>query len=142
MNADLMTRLEKLEKENRVMKLVGGALLAAVTIGGTLSFVGPRVCDTVWAERIVLQDSGGRSRMTLNAYNTTAPAITFNDKQGKAIAALKVSEDGTMNVDLFKRGKTTSASFTLTPEGFTNKKSCSSAKKSSCSSTDEDASIN
>jgi len=142
MNADLMTRMEKLEKENRVMKFVGGALLLAVTVGGTLSMAGPRVCDTVWAERIVLQDSGGRSRMTLNAYNTTAPAITFQDKQGKAIAALKVSENGTMDVDLFKRGKTTNASFTLTPDGFKNSKECSSAKKSSCSATDEDAGIN
>ena len=142
MNAELMNRIEQLETQKRVTKYVAGALLAAVTIGATLSFAGPRVCDTVWAERIVLQDSGGRSRMTLNAYNTTAPAITFQDKQGKAIAALKVSEDGTMDVDLFKRGKTANASFTLTPEGFTNAKNCSSAKKSSRFASDKEGSMN
>jgi len=93
-------------------------LLAAIGLAGIVGFAAPRVCNTVWAERFVVQDSRGNSRMVLNAYSTKTPGITFNDASGKGVAALQIEKSGDMSLKIFKRAGRRAASFSFTPENL------------------------
>lgn len=115
---ELMTRLDRLERENRRIKRVGGSLLAALGLAGIVGFAAPKMCNTVWAERFVLQDSRGQQRMVLNAYSTKTPAITFNDAKGKGVAALQIEQSGDMSLKVFKQAGQEAASFSFTPENL------------------------
>jgi hypothetical protein len=131
---ELMSRLDRLERENRRIKRVGGSLLAAIGLVGIVGFAAPKVCDTVWAERFVLKDSRGNQRMVLNAYSTKTPAITFNDASGKGVAALQIEQSGEMSLKVFKKAGQSEASFSFTPDNLNSIKAASNA--------DADRSIN
>ena len=136
---ELMSRLDRLERENRRIKRVGGSLLAAIVLGGIVGFAAPKVCNTVWAERFVLQDSRGQSRMVLNAYSTKTPAITFNDAAGKGVAALQIEKSGDMSLKIFKRAGRPASSFSFTPD---NLEALNSSCQSARVNADADRSIN
>ena len=100
----LAARLEKLERQNRRLKLGGGALAVGLGLLGLTAAAGP-LCDVVSAERFVLHDARGKTRMTLDAYHTE-PVITLQDKAGKAVARFGVGEDGQAYlVTLDEKGK-------------------------------------
>lgn len=153
---DLVARLDKLERENRKLKRWGGVLAAGAIAAGLMSMVNPTaspsaamssnaVCDTVWAERFVMQDSRGKKRMMLDAYSNGTPTVAFYDKAGKSLAQLAVASDGQATLDMFMSGKKHTAYMRLSEEGApywaaaqsASKTSCTTAKKSSCSKDGE-----
>ncbi len=90
----IIDRLERLERQNRRMKLTGLATLVVVgafllmgqaSLSGTLS--------EVRARRFVLQDSRGRERAALDI-NSGAPGLVLLDANGKPRAVLAVLSDG------------------------------------------------
>ena len=92
----LLQRVEKLEKSNKRLKLLGGAALAGL---GALSLMSASraMCDTVWAERFVLKDEHGKKRIMLDAYHTH-PNIAFYDVQGKKqIATIALGKNDVPN---------------------------------------------
>ena len=105
----LITRVEKLEKQNRRLRRVGGGLLAVLGVVGLMSMAAPRVCKTVWGERFVLRDSQGRDRMRLDAYSSTSPSLTLMNRSGTGTARLILAEDGDMQLQFFSKGKPTPA---------------------------------
>jgi len=88
---DLVRRLETLERENRRLKRYGLAIAGVVGLVGLTGMVAPRLCNTVWAERFVLNDSGGKTRLTLDAYRAGDPVVTAQDQSGKTFAKLTLS---------------------------------------------------
>lgn len=108
---DLLTRLEQLESENRRMKRVGTALFSCLGLGLLVGFAAPRICDTISAERFLVKDSRGKTRIMLNAYSTDAPSITWSNAKGKQIATLSLDSSDEMNLEVFKDGKSTKRSF-------------------------------
>ena len=58
----LVTRLEKLERQNRFFKILGVMILLAA---GAALFMGARPLDVLQAERFVLVDSSGQAMATL-----------------------------------------------------------------------------
>lgn len=94
----LAQRIQQLERANRRMKIFGGIALV-----GTLCLAAatPYVCDVVTGERLVLRDSSGRSRITMNAYNTETPALEFQSKEGRTTGSLTISDDGIANLSLY-----------------------------------------
>lgn len=89
----ILKRLEKLERQNRRMKLAG---LGAFVIAGTLLLMGQtrRVHpSTITATGFVLVDAQGRERATLAMYNG-GPRLDLYDENGKARAGLTVTSDG------------------------------------------------
>lgn len=90
-NQDLVRRLENLERENRRLKRFGLGILGAAGLLTLTGMVAPRLCKEVWAERFVLNDSGGKTRLSLDAYRAGDPVITAQDKSGKTFAKLTLS---------------------------------------------------
>lgn len=84
---DIQARVERLERENRRLKRIGGGLAVGVTALCLMS-AATSFCKTVWAERLVLQDSSGKERLTMDAYTSGTPAITMQDASGKSVARL------------------------------------------------------
>jgi hypothetical protein len=75
----LAERVKKLERENRFFKLTG-----VIIACGVLAFVGlgaanrPRVVE---AEKIVLRDAQGHSRLTIGTPETTGAAISLRPNE-------------------------------------------------------------
>ncbi len=89
----LTTRLHELERETRRWKrgtLAAGLALAVVV----LAAAAPVVCDVVSGEQLVLRDENGRTRVTLDAYRTEAPALAFQDRDGRVRARLGLDAAG------------------------------------------------
>lgn len=84
---DVPSRLARLERDNRRLKFVGtGLALALATF--SLTSAATSFCKTVWAERLVLQDSSGNDRLTMDAYSSATPSITMKDATGQSVARL------------------------------------------------------
>lgn len=94
----LAQRIQQLERSNRRMKVLGGLALAVTLCTAAAA---PYVCDVVTGERLVLRDTSGRSRITMNAYNTETPALEFQSKEGRTTGSLTVSDDGIANLTLY-----------------------------------------
>jgi hypothetical protein len=116
-STSLAARLEKLEQENRRMKRVGGALLGAIGVVALCGAAAPAFCKTVWAERLVLRDSSGRDRMTMDAYSSSTPSITMRDAKGESVVRLSW-KDGVLMDMLDAKGKS-AATVKIDREGRT-----------------------
>ena len=121
MNVDVQAlndRVQKLEDQNRKLKRYG---LAALALAGvvTLSSMAAAVCNTVYAERFVLQDSGGNERARITAYETGGvPQFTLQDKRGRKALALGVTEDGRGYIEVADaQGKMVRSHFAVGAEG-------------------------
>ncbi|HYB71597.1 MAG TPA: hypothetical protein VEH80_13040, partial [Candidatus Bathyarchaeia archaeon] len=92
---ELTRRLERLERENRRLKLLG--LLAAVGLA-SLTVMGQtaptQVANAVEAERFVLRDAGGHVRGTLGLRPDGAAALTLADDTQQDRAILSVTPQG------------------------------------------------
>ena len=89
-NEQLLARLESVEKQNRQIKLWGGAATAVLVAGLGFSFAGPNmVCDTVTAERFNLVNYQGETRATLDAYGRDEAILQLNQKDGQGSITLK-----------------------------------------------------
>ena len=90
---DLARRIDALERENRRIKRLGAIAAGALAAVGLCSMAAPRLCKTVWAERFVLNDTGGKTRLTLDAYAQGDPTIVAQDAQGKTFAKLVLAHE-------------------------------------------------
>jgi hypothetical protein len=113
----LIARVERLEVENRRLKRGGVAVLAIAAVGA-LASASAAVCKTVWAERFVLNDSGGRERAVLTAYETGGkPVLSLFDERGKPSIAFGVAEDGRAYVELPGKDGVVRSHFAVSAEG-------------------------
>lgn len=121
---ELNDRLQKLEGENKRLKrfaLAGVALLGVVGLSSmalTSSFKTVAMCKTVWAERFVLQDSSGRERGVITAYETGgAPVFSLLDDKGKKAISFGVAESGKAYVEVPGAEGAVRSHFGISPEG-------------------------
>lgn len=97
---DLSSRLDRLERENRRWRrIVVGVGGLAATLG--LVAMATPVCDVITAERLVLRDTSGRQRFTIDAYNQETPTITWSDKSGRTMARLALENDGLARITYY-----------------------------------------
>src|SRR5256885_7458494 len=75
--SQLVTRLEKLERQNRFFKILGVLILL---VAGTALFMGARPLDVIQAERFVLVDSTGQTMATLGPDGSGRPGLSIKDK--------------------------------------------------------------
>ena len=94
---ELSARLAQVERSKRRMKLLGGLGLALALVG----FAAPKVCDVVTGERLVLHDESGRTRVAIDAYRTSQPAVQFTSSSGKVVGTLAVNDDGIASLTLY-----------------------------------------
>ena len=88
-------RLEKLERQNRRMKLAG---VGTLVIAGAFLLMGqasgPRTLSEVRARSFVLVDAQGKQRTTLEMYEDSPRLAFLDDANGKIRAALGTSSLG------------------------------------------------
>ena len=87
---DLNVRLERLEQQNKNLKRWGAGLALGLGLLGLAS--AKMVCDTVTGERLVIHDTSGRARVTVDAYGSDTPSLVFNNRDGRASAKMGVNE--------------------------------------------------
>jgi hypothetical protein len=71
-------RLEKIERENRVLKRIGVVVLSFLAALVIMGQAKPR--RTIEAESFILRDSAGRMRAEINMDQSGTPALTFYDE--------------------------------------------------------------
>lgn len=142
---DLATRIERLEDENRRLKrsarrwALGLAALGGVAVLSSMTSV---VCKTVWAERFVLKDAGGRDRGFITAYETGgAPQFALLDARGKQTLSLGVDDDGRAYIEVAGKSGPVRSHFAVSPEGAATIESkssvgCEKASESKCKGDD------
>jgi hypothetical protein len=120
MNFDLNglnDRLERLEKENRRLKVWGGIAAGAVLCLGLFGFAAPIVCDIVTGERLVIRDNSGRQRVGIDAYHNDAPGLTLNDTNGRERAKMGLNDKGDVTLSFFDEKGTAKASYLFAADG-------------------------
>lgn len=96
----LSRRVHELERQSRRWKL--GTLAAGLALSAVvLAAAAPVVCDIVTGERLVLRDENGRTRVTLDAYRTEAPALAFQDRDGRVRARLGLDAAGDTTLSVY-----------------------------------------
>jgi len=114
----ILQRLEKLERQNRRMKLAGlGALIiaGAILLMGQTS--GPRALSEVKANSFLLVDGSGRTRAVLHMMEHGGPGLALYDENGKARAVLGVVSDGTPVFGLYGANGNMRATLTAFSDG-------------------------
>lgn len=82
MNDELLKRIERLERANRRMKWIGGALLVlVVAAAGMAQAVPATVAEEVAARKFRLVDKDGRTRATLEMV-LVDPVLSLKDSDG------------------------------------------------------------
>jgi hypothetical protein len=113
----LTQRLDRLERDNRRLKIAGAILLLALAAVGAMGQVLPKaVPKVVEAERFVLRDTKGKILATLiEALGT--PALVLFDQNGKARAGLTVLPDGRPGLSLYDQNEKKRAGLTVVGDG-------------------------
>jgi hypothetical protein len=117
-NMALVTqRLDRVERENRLLKRIGAvtvAFVAAVILMGQAT--PSKVAKVVEAENFVLRDSSGTARAVLNVSGGSVN-LALADQQGKHRAVLYVLDDGTAGLALRDKDLTRRNVLYLLPDG-------------------------
>ena len=92
-SASLLQRIERLERSNRKLRRVSIAIATGGLLLGLAGMAAPALCDTLYAERLVLRDPSGSQRIVADAYGG-APTFSVLSKDGKALARIGVAQDG------------------------------------------------
>ena len=118
-NERLYTRIERLEKQNRQMKVWGGTALGALVAGLGFSFAQPNmVCDTVTAERFNLVNYQGETRATLDAYGRDEAILQLNQKDGQGSITLAMGDDGAGKIAMADSNGRVRTTMTLGKDGI------------------------
>jgi hypothetical protein len=109
-------RLERLEKQNRRLKVWGGVAVGGLLSLGLFGFAAP-ICDIVTGERLVIRDNSGRQRVGIDAYHNDAPGLTLNDTSGRERAKMGLNDKGDVTLSFFDEKGTAKASYLFAADG-------------------------
>ena len=134
----LTGRLERLERQNRRLRLGGALILVGIVSVATMG-QGRAPGHAVEAQRFVVKDARGRTRavlgatadgpglnlydpdgnaraaLALNTENTSR--LGFYDRQGKSRLVVDVAEDGTSTVGFYDKAGKAHAHLRVAPDG-------------------------
>jgi hypothetical protein len=115
---ELTERVQALERQNKNLKRYGIAAAALLGVVG-LSSMASSMCKTVWAERFVLQDSQGRERGVITAYETGGtPTLSLLDHKGQKALSFGVADSGRAYVEIPGAEGMVRSQFAVSPEGL------------------------
>lgn len=92
-SASLLQRIERLERSNRKLRRASIAIASGGLLLGLVGMAAPAMCDTLYAERLVLRDPTGSQRIVADAYGG-APSFSVLSKEGRALAKIGLAQDG------------------------------------------------
>jgi len=97
----LVARVNRLERENRRMKLVGILVLLGVAAVMVMGQAGSGKQRIVTAEKFVLQDEGGKERGLLFANPDGIAGLMLSDSKGNPRFMAAVKPDGDTSLNIF-----------------------------------------
>jgi len=109
----LLMRIEKVERENRGLKIAGSIALLGVAGALFLGLSAPP-SKTIEAELVIIRDTTGKARIILGV-GDEGPALTLLDKDGKLRVNLGVDKDGPA-LDLLDRAESPRAQLLITDD--------------------------
>ncbi len=113
----LTQRLDRLERENRRLKVAGAILLLALAAVGAMGQMTPRaVPKVVEAERFVLRDTKGNI-LAIMGTEASGTSLSLYDQKGKPRAWLGVTADGAPVLALFDQNGKDRAGLVLGADG-------------------------
>jgi hypothetical protein len=116
--AGLLSRLDQLERQDRLFRLI--SLLAAAGVGGAFLIAAdrPQRQEQVVAKKLQLVDEDGNVRAALWMNATShQPSISLYGNDGKERAAMRLSEAGPEYVCVDKTGKRIQSRFATNEQG-------------------------
>ena len=113
MQDSLLNRIEKVERENRGLK-IGGSVALLALVGALFLGLAAPPSKTLEAELFIVRDAHGKARMIL-AVGDEGPALTLLDKDGKLRVNLGVDKEGPA-LDLFDAAESPRAQLMITDE--------------------------
>ena len=113
----VMARVEKLERQNRLMKIAGLALL---TLGGAALLMGqaPRNLDVLETEGLVITDSDGNPRAALAVAEDGSTGLGLSNSEGVLVAMLGIDADGAPSLSFSDQEERVRASFSVEANGM------------------------
>ncbi|HSB69691.1 MAG TPA: hypothetical protein VLT62_10190 [Candidatus Methylomirabilis sp.] len=97
--AAVVTRLERVERQNRRMRVGGIMVLLVASVGLLMGQAMPKA-TTVEAEAFVVRDSTGKQRVALHLAPDGGAALSFFDPAGMGRATLRVDREGSPDLTL------------------------------------------
>jgi len=97
----LVTRVNRLERENRRMKLMGVLVLLGITavmVMGQASSSNPTILR---AEQFILQDKNGNARGAFLSHPDGSPGLIMTDSQNKLRIGVMVKPNGEPSLNLY-----------------------------------------
>jgi hypothetical protein len=113
----LVTRIEKLERERRVTRVLGALVLIAVA-GLGLVAAKPARRTTVVTAPMAFKDAKGKERLWFGTRDDGSPAVFFSDARGATRGALLINDSGGFTLMGYDPdGKTTNCYLGESPSG-------------------------
>lgn len=104
----VVTRLEKVERQNRRMKVGGIMVLLVAGVGLLMGQAMPKA-TTVEAEAFVVRDATGKQRAALHLAPDGGATLSLFDPAGIGRAALRVDREGSPDLTLIDQAATNRA---------------------------------
>ena len=89
----VVRRLERVERQNRRLKVIGAAVVLLVGAGVLVGVDGPAP-KTVVEEKFIVRDAAGKNWAELAYYEKDGPALLLRDKEGTRTVILGASPSG------------------------------------------------
>jgi hypothetical protein len=100
-----LSRLEsqqvKLQRSNRHMRIMTGAMLLICGALFTMAQTSSTVPDTVEAQQFLLRDSTGKLRGSMGVLSDGAVGLNLSDPNGRTRVTVDLAANGTPGVDLY-----------------------------------------
>ncbi len=114
----LVQRLDRLERETRLLKRTGVAALAAIAAVMLMGQALPsKVAKLVEAEKFLVRDAAGKPRATLGLLPDGSPSLNLIDKDGNIRMAVGMTPQDTPSLNLYDKTLTNRAVLATLPDG-------------------------
>ena len=97
----LELKLGELQRSNRQLRLMIGALVLTGGALMTMAQAGSGVSESLEARQFVLRDSSGRVRAALGSSPGGAVGLNLDDASGRTVITLDVEDNGSPGLDLY-----------------------------------------
>jgi len=116
-----LSRLEsqqaKLQRSNKHLRVVTGAMLLLCGALFTMAETSPTVQDTVEAQQFLLRDSSGKLRGAMGVLSDGAVGLNLSDPNGRTRVTVDLASNGTPGVDLYDQDGKVRATMALGDAG-------------------------
>ncbi len=116
-----LSRLEleqaKLQRSNKRMRLMTGALMLLCGAVITMAQTNSAVPESLEAQQFVLRDSSGAVRGAMGVISDGAVGLNFEDSKGRTRLTIDLAANGTPGLDLFDQDGKLRATMALGPAG-------------------------